>query len=329
MTSGQRVTLRFLGINYRANIYVNGMTIATSQETRGTFRQFEFDVTAAVAATASSGQFSLAVEVSRPFTGAHGQSCRGRPQSQCADLAISWVDWAPTPPDANMGIWRDVIVTVGPAVEVRHPQISTTLLTGGATRLGVLAILRNLGATEVHGSLTAVLSTLNGVQLARCTVAATAAAETSSLISMSTTDCSSLELASPPLWWPWQMGTPTLVTLALTFAPQSGGAQSTIEVRTGLREVTKSIESNGNAVFRVNGKRILLLGGGWAPDLLLRQSSARQRQELELVKDLGLNAVRLEGKLQNDDLFEHVGISCVLTLKFIASPVLYSVHFDP
>jgi exo-1,4-beta-D-glucosaminidase len=42
---------------------------------------------------------------------------------------------------------------------------------------------------------------------------------------------------------------------------------------------------------------------GYAPDLLQRSTPKRTARELLLTKDMGLNAIRLEGKLQDDDLF--------------------------
>eukprot|EP01045_Picozoa_sp_COSAG04_P011522 COSAG04_NODE_743_length_10649_cov_26.557820_7_plen_125_part_00 len=71
----------------------------------------------------------------------------------------------------------------------------------------------------------------------------------------------------------------------------------------GLRTASNDIDANGNALFKVNGKKILVRGGGYAPDLLQRMSPEENRRQLRMTKDLGLNAIRLEGKLQDDDLF--------------------------
>ena len=61
---------------------------------------------------------------------------------------------------------------------------------------------------------------------------------------------------------------------------------------------SNDIDENNNARFVVNGKQILIRGGGWAPDLLQRMSTQRHARMLRLSKDLGMNAIRLEGKLQ-------------------------------
>ena len=85
--------LHFKGINYRANIWLNGKLLADSSEVAGAFRVYEFDINDY--AIHGSNNF-LAVEVFAP-----GKD----------DLAITWVEWNPAPPDKNMGIWHDVHIT--------------------------------------------------------------------------------------------------------------------------------------------------------------------------------------------------------------------------
>jgi exo-1,4-beta-D-glucosaminidase len=85
-------------------------------------------------------------------------------------------------------------------------------------------------------------------------------------------------------------------------------------LRVGLRSASNDLDANSNAVFRVNGRRILIRGGGWAPDLLQRMDPRRHRRMLRLTRDLGLNAIRLEGKLQDDDLFEQCDAMGIMVL---------------
>src|SRR5947207_678365 len=78
--------------------------------------------------------------------------------------------------------------------------------------------------------------------------------------------------------------------IPLTFA--SASARS-------LRSLTKT-----HRLFQINGKNILIRGAGYSFDLLLRSSPERQQAELKYVRDLNLNTVRLEGKLENDHFFD-------------------------
>jgi exo-1,4-beta-D-glucosaminidase len=66
--------LHFLGINYRANIWLNGQKIADAKDTAGTFETFEFNVSTLLR---SDKPNALAVEISAP-----GKN----------DLGITWID---------------------------------------------------------------------------------------------------------------------------------------------------------------------------------------------------------------------------------------------
>ena len=79
----------------------------------------------------------------------------------------------------------------------------------------------------------------------------------------------------------------------------------------GIREVTSEINASGGRAFHINGKNILIRGGGWTPDMMLRENSQRLHDEFRYVRDMGLNTVRLEGKLETQEFFDiadHEGI---------------------
>src|ERR1035437_7439674 len=106
---GKILWLGFDGVNYRANVWMNGHQVASSAKMAGTWRLFEFDVTAA----ARPGETNvLAVEVFPP-----------QPDS----LAMTLVDWAPMPPDKEMGIWRIVRSAATGPVALRYPAVLTKL----------------------------------------------------------------------------------------------------------------------------------------------------------------------------------------------------------
>ena len=43
------------------------------------------------------------------------------------DLGLTWVDWNPTPPDKDMGIWREVFLSETGEVTLRAPFVSSKL----------------------------------------------------------------------------------------------------------------------------------------------------------------------------------------------------------
>ena len=75
-------------------------------------------------------------------------------------------------------------------------------------------------------------------------------------------------------------------------------------VKFALRSVTSELTPEGYRLFRVNGRPFLVRGGGWSSDMMLRQSPERLDAEFRYVRDMNLNTIRLEGKLETDEFFE-------------------------
>src|SRR3954463_1184982 len=138
----KKVALHFNGINYRANIWINGKQVADANDVAGAYHRQEFDVTRFVAA----GKNTLAVEVTAPTE---------------HDLGINWVDWNPTPPDKNMGLWGDVYLTFSGPVTVRFPQVITKLPADSTdtAQLTVNTDLQNVSDQGIEGTLIAGIGT--------------------------------------------------------------------------------------------------------------------------------------------------------------------------
>jgi exo-1,4-beta-D-glucosaminidase len=83
-----------------------------------------------------------------------------------------------------------------------------------------------------------------------------------------------------------------------------GQVSDSTHIDFGIREVTSKLDEKNHRLFQINGKNILIRGAGYSFDLMLRSSPERQRAELNYVRDLNLNAVRLEGKIENDHFFD-------------------------
>ena len=291
---GKRVWLRLKGINYRADVWLNGVRVAARDSIVGAYRYFTLDVTAHVVADHAN---ALAVEVFRPqdynVPASGPLACPSK--SACRDLAISFVDWAPTPPDASLGIWREVEVFGTGNAELSDPAINTTLSEDGRRAEVVTGVAIRTGAAPVAGWLRGNLSCAGGPFAQRISLP-----PNSSLL----VRFDPIRIDEPQLWWPWQMGNATLHTLSFAFFEDGDSAASDeISTRVGLRSAEKVIDRQGHALFKINHKPLLIRGAGWAPDLLLRMTAARHRQELLLARSCGLNALRFEGKLQSDDIF--------------------------
>jgi exo-1,4-beta-D-glucosaminidase len=189
-----------------------------------------------------------------------------------------------------MGLWRDVWIAATGPVAIRYPVV-TTHLAGGA-QLGVRAELTNASAAATEGVLKGKIETMEFSQPVKL-----AAHETKVI------HFAPVRVEKPRLWWPAQVGPQNLYPLDLTF--ETGGKVSdTSHSEFGIREVTSELDAKGHRLFHINGKNILIRGAGYTFDMLLRSSPERQEAELRYVRDMNLNAVRMEGKLEDDHFLE-------------------------
>jgi exo-1,4-beta-D-glucosaminidase len=272
--------LDFLGINYRANAWLNGQKIADANEVAGTFATFEFNVSKSL----RPGQANaLAVEISAP-----GKN----------DLGITWVDWNPTPPDKDMGIWKEVFLRSSGDVSLRNPFVTSKLDSDyKSAALTISADLRNVANHAVKGVFRA---EVDGKQLSQ--EVALNAGETKT-VSLTAEQYARLRLENAKIWWPYTMGEPNLYTAKLSFTI-GNEISDAASVTFGVREVTSQLTDKGYRLFKINGRKVLIRGAAWAPDLLLRWSSKRLDADLNYVRDMGLNTIRLEGRIDREELFD-------------------------
>jgi exo-1,4-beta-D-glucosaminidase len=259
---------------------MNGKRLATSDDIAGALRRFELDVTAAARPGARN---VLAIEVQAPTE---------------TDLSITFVDWNPTPPDKNMGLWREVYLSASGPVAVRYPAVASQVAPAhDSARLTVTALLKNATDQPVKGTFKA---SLLGKTLSQ---EVTLEPREQRDLVLAPEQFPELVVEKPRLWWPAQMGTPVLHDLQTSF--EVGGAVSDrAEAKYGIREIKSELTDTGKRLFTINGKKILIRGAGWSSDMMLRNDSRRLRDELAYVRDLGLNTVRLEGKLEANELFD-------------------------
>jgi exo-1,4-beta-D-glucosaminidase len=279
-THGERTWLHFGGINYRGEIWVNGKRIADGTTVAGAYRVYDFDVTDAVKPGA---QNVLAVETFAPTD---------------KDLGINWVDWNPCPPDKDMGLWGDVnLVTTG-AVTLRSPMVVTHFPDAALTTadLTVYAELHNATAGAVKGTVSGSVAGIHIEQPVEL------AAHEDKTVVFTPEQFPVLRVKDPKPWWPYQMGEPHLEHLTMSFLDQ-GVKTDEQNIDFGIREITSELTTNGSRLFRVNGKPILIRGAGWSQDMLLRTDEQRLRDQIHMVRDMNLNTIRLEGKLETEDFF--------------------------
>jgi exo-1,4-beta-D-glucosaminidase len=293
------IWLSFDGINYSANIWLNGKRIAGSDFVIGTYRRYDFHVTHFM----TPGKNILAIEVFSP-----------NPD----DLGISFVDWNPLPPDDNMGIWQPVNLYTTGSVALKFPFVRSKLNieTLKEAELIITAELHNTQKEHVIGVVEGKIEEIffqKEISLEP---------NEKKMIVFSIEEFPQLRIINPRVWWPYQLGSSELYKLVLKVRVDSKISDwdeisfgireiksyinefSSSKLTIKRREVFKSDQEVGSRVFTINGHDILLLGAGWTPDMMLNQSYEQDHIDVSFLKNLNMNTVRFEGKLATDNFWD-------------------------
>lgn len=281
---GMNIWLKLHSINYKANIWLNGQQVADTNSIEGAYRLYNLNITAAARA---GGKNCLAIEIFPP-----------RPN----DLTITWVDWNPTPPDRGMGIWYDMSVNATGPVAIENPRVITRLNLPATDRakLTVSAQLKNITSEKISGTITGKIENITFSE--EITLAPN---EIRNVIE-TPEKFSQLEIKNPRLWWPYTVGPQNLYDLNLKFTLK-GKVSDSQKVRFGVREITSwmnDFDGKKTRVFQVNGKNIVIRGGGYVEDMMLRPSERRIDQDIMYARHMGLNALRMEAPRGSDYLFD-------------------------
>lgn len=291
------VTLKFFGVNYKADIWLNGKLIATGDSVFGGFRQFEFDVTKAARFGSAN---VLAVEISKPEPGS---------------LTIGFVDWSPEPPDHDMGLWRPVEVHLSGDVSIGYPFVASKVDTATLkeAELTVSAELKNRSDHDVTGVLEGKIGSISFSQ------EVSMSSYEKKVITFSPADFHQLVIKNPRLWWTHDFGKPELYSLRLEFRSNDLITDSN-NITFGIRQVNDYINSEGFRGYKLNGKNILIRGGGWVDHIFLDQNEQNLEDQIDYAVNMNLNAIRMEGFWgESSDIYRlcdekgiliMVGISC-------------------
>ena len=262
---GGQTRLVFDGLSYRADIWLNGRLVAPASTTFGAFRRFDIDVTGLLREKGNV----LAVRVA---------------PAQAGDFNVGFVDWNPEPPDASMGLFRPVSLRVTGPVSIEAPSVLSTFDSKNPreARLAISATLVNHTPLPVRGEWTVVVDSVR-LRVPYQLAPRESKAETSSLT-----------LPNPRLWWPAGLGEPNLYTLD-TSVTAGGSASDRESRRFGIRMVGDYLTPEGHRGYTVNGRPVLIRGGGWTDDMLMVETPASIDAQLRYVRHMNLNTIRLEG----------------------------------
>ena len=318
---GEVHSLIFNGINYRADIWVNGHLVAGKRQVVGMYNSFEYIVTPYVQ---PGGKNVLAVRVTPP---------QKLPYINGVDLCDTWLDWInwkyigyPDPKlwqerhlglsfvaDRNAGVWKKVFLSTTGKVMIRNPYVMTDLPLPATSpaALTIYCDLRNGVSSPVSGFLHGEISR-PGKPAVRFQQKVSLRGDETKEVAFTPQAFSQLSLHHPDLWWPYEWGEPALYRLKLEFRID-GAVSDTSASEFGIRKVTQhrdddhrfpQVGTGGNFYLKVNGKDFLMRGGCYAPDLLFKNDPERDRALTLYAKDLGANLLRWELKIADDTMLE-------------------------
>ncbi|HEX7411514.1 MAG TPA: hypothetical protein VF298_05165 [Bacteroidales bacterium] len=319
-------TLEFPGINYRAEIWLNGNKIADNKEVVGMYAAHEFNVTQWIKKGAKN---VLAVRVTPE------QKIQNVNGVELADSWFDWINWkylgynghpnepkygsmTSFVPDRNAGIWKPVYLHMTGSVSVNHALVNSELsLSDSIAKLTVFTSLHNLSEKPVYGILKGTISR-KGKPSNHIEQSINLSPNEEREVVFTPDNFQELVVKNPDLWWPYTMGAPNLYNLHFEFV-QDNVVSDSSHIRFGIRSITQHRDSNekfpqmegGNFYLKVNGRDFLVRGGDYTPDLLYRYDPEREKDILRYVKDLGINFLRWESKISSEhiiDLADEQGI---------------------
>ncbi len=292
LARGEQVWLNFRGINYFAEIFLNGKRVNTTTH-RGMYLREKYLITSILRPGKTN---KLAVWVAPPDPvgipnggqGGDGTIARNLTM-QCA---AGW-DWICSVPDRNTGIWDQVSLEITGGVDVKNPYVEARV-----------PGIRTPGEKQNPAFITTTVELKNATDktfsgIATAEVEGRKAAQNVTLLphEEKSVRFTEIEIKNPNLWWPNGVGEHPLYPVKFSFTSTDGTIQDSETVRTGIRETGHYFDPKLRAqVFTVNGQKIFIKGGNWiASDMLLRLTPERYESEVRLHAGMNMNMIRVWG----------------------------------
>jgi mannosylglycoprotein endo-beta-mannosidase len=292
LQDGEQVWLNFRGINYFADIFLNGnrVNIVTHQ---GMYLREKYLITPFLLRGKSN---KLAVWVAPPdpvgnaWQGQGGDGTIGRNVTmQCT---AGW-DWICPMHDRNTGIWDQVSLEITGPVDMRNAYTETRVP-------GIRVPGKQKESAFVKSSVelrNVTEKNINGTARVRFGKKELAVKVTLNPREERIVSFPEIEITNPRLWWPNGMGDHSLSTLGFDFTITDGMVSDSERVSFGIRETGHYFDEKIRAqVFTINGQKVFIKGGNWiASDAMLRLSEARYEAEIHLHAGMNMNMIRVWG----------------------------------
>lgn len=295
---GQRAEIEIPGVMGEADVWLNGTEIATKDMISGAYAKHVLDVTNGLRPGKNSFVLML------------------YPNDPAGMFTTSSADWSQIPPDNNTGVQYPISLHVTGALGQTNTHIAQRNAPDlSSSELTVKTRVVKRGDQPQRGEVRATITPPGGgppIQLR-------AAVDLPSDQNFKDVAFDPTTIQRPKVWWPYSMGDQPLYTLEVEVL-QNGVVTDSSKKTFGIRTVESRLVGQtpeapgGWRRFSVNGKDLLVRGGESSPDLFLRYSKSEVGRQIGLVRNLGLNAIRLEGHDQPDDFYEQMDKAGILVL---------------
>lgn len=279
---GKHFFLETNGITSRADVFLNGKQLADKAFQSGAYGGRTYDISSVV-----DGVNALVFKV--------------YPTDYMHDFAIGFVDWNPAPPDNGTGIWRDVTVKQTGPVSLGPLRAVTTFdkpVGQGGAVVALKATVQNLenktATVDVEGIVSKEGTSGEPVSLKKSLTLQPLASDEINI---------KISLDDAAIWWPKQWGGQPLYKGQISVSV-NGSLSDSEERKFGLRQVTHQLNSYNDSIFSVNGHPFQVLGAGYTSDIFLRWDSAKFTAQAQYMLEMGLNTIRLEGKMEHPEFYD-------------------------
>jgi len=297
--TGEHYWLNFDGINWKAEVYLNGALVG---QVDGAAERGHFDVTALVKPGEKN---ALAVRVIPPMhpggtKDKGGQWMNGGAPGHDAPTyhaSVGW-DWMSTIRGRETGIWNEVSLTTSGAVRIETPRVASHLPLPATNTADVTisATLHNITAKAVSGKLHAEFGAIAIDEPVKIEANAT------KVVSLTPEHFKALHIANPKLWWPNGYGEPNLYDVKLSFVANGATSDSTA-FKAGIREFAYNEDGNALKMW-INGRRFIPHGGNWGfSESMLRYRAREYDVTMRYHREQNMNMVRNWVGSTADDAF--------------------------
>ncbi len=287
-----RLWLNFRGINYRAEIFLNGKRVSTTTH-EGMFIRRSYDITEAVRPGQRNTLAVLVLPPDFPGEDNGGQGGDGQIARNVTMHCTPGWDWIQAVRDRNTGIWDEVSLTTSGTIRLQHPQVITQVpgvrMPGDKQADAILKVTAEVENLTGKPQQTTVSYTVEGRTLS---TKVTLHPWENRIVALP-----DMTIKNPRLWWPNGTGKQELYHLSMQATDTEARVSDAQHLRIGIRELgTEKDPATGGRKFFVNGQKVFIRGGNYiASDWMLQLSPERYFTEVKFHADMNLNMIRVWG----------------------------------